>query len=77
MLTNVQQFLKLQVVNFYTTHNPKIKVAVIERVNGILKAKMFKYLTKIKTYLYLEVIDKLLTSYKNSVQSTIGMPRAK
>jgi hypothetical protein len=75
--TNVQQFLKRQGVDFHTTHNPDIKGAVIERFNRTLKTKMFKYFTKNNTYRYLDVIDKLLTSYNNSVHSTIGMPPSK
>jgi hypothetical protein len=42
----VQQYLKRQGVNFFTTHNPDIKGAVIERFNKSLKTRMFKYFTK-------------------------------
>jgi len=73
---SVQQYLKHQGVNFHTTHNHDIKGAVIERFNKSLKTRMFKYLTK-NTYCYLDVIDKLLTGYNNSVHSTIGMPPSK
>ena len=37
---------------------------------------MYKYSTKYKTYRYLDVIDKLLTS-DNPVHSTLGMSRSK
>jgi len=33
----MQQYPKLQGVNFHTTHNPDIKNAVIERFNKIFK----------------------------------------
>ena len=58
----VQQYLKRQGVDFHTTHNPDIKGAVIERFNRTLKTKMYKYLTKNKTYRYLDVINNLLAS---------------
>jgi hypothetical protein len=38
---------------------------------------MYKYFTKNNTCCYLDVIDELLTSYNNSVHSTIGMPPSK
>ena len=73
----VQQYLKRQGVNFHTTHNPDIKGAIIERFNRTLKTKMYKYFTKNNTYRYLDVINNLLTSYNNSVHSTISMPPSK
>ena len=73
----VQQYLKRQEVSFHTTHNPDIKGAVIERFNKSLKIRMYKYFTKNNTCRYLNVINKLLTGYNNSVHSTIGMPRSK
>jgi len=38
---------------------------------------MYKYFTKYNTYRYLDVINKLLTGYNNSVHSTIGIPPSK
>jgi transposase InsO family protein len=73
----VQQYLKRQGVSFHKTHNPDINGAVIERFNKSLKTRMFKYFTKNNTYRYLDVINKLLTGYSNSVHSTIGMPPSK
>ena len=73
----VQRYLKQQGVNFHTTHNPDIKGAIIERFNRTLKTKMYKYFTKNNTYRYLDVIGKLLTSYNNSIHSTVGMAPSK
>jgi len=72
----VQQYLKRQGVDVYTTYNPDRKGAVIERFNRTLKTKIYKYFTKNNTYRYLDVINKLLTSY-NSVHSTIAMAPSK
>jgi hypothetical protein len=38
---------------------------------------MYKYFTKYSTYHYLDVINKLLASYKYSVHYTVGMPPSK
>jgi len=73
----VQQYLNRQGVYFHTTQNPETKGAVIERFIKSLKMRMFKYFTKNNTYRYLDVINKLLTGYNNSIHSTIGMPPSK
>jgi transposase InsO family protein len=73
----VQQYLKRQGVNFHTIHNPDTKGAIIELFNRTLKTKMYKYFTKNNTCRYLDVINKLLTSYNNSVHSKIGMTPSK
>ena len=75
--STVLRYLKQQGVNFYTTHNPDIKGAIIERFNRTLKTKMYKYFTKNNTYRNLDVIGQLLTGYKNSVHSRVGMAPSK
>ena len=42
----VQHYLQRQGVSFYTTHNPDIKGAIIERFNRTSKMKMYKLFTK-------------------------------
>ena len=74
---SARKYLKCQGVNFYTTHNPEIKGAVTKRFNKSPKTRMYKYNTKNNTFRYLDFIDKLLTSYNNSVHSTIGMTPSK
>jgi len=69
----VQPYLKREGVDFHTTHNPDRKGAVIERFNRNLKTKTYKYFTKNNKYRYFDVINNLLTSYNNSVQSTRAM----
>ena len=58
-------------------HNPNIKGAVIERFSKSMKTRMYKYFKKDNTYRYLDVKTKLLTSYNNSVHSSICMPPSK
>jgi len=69
--------LKHQGESFHTTHNPDIKGAIVEGFYRTLKTKTYKYFKKNNTYRYLDVINKLLTGYNNSVHSAIGMPPIK
>ena len=73
----VLQYLKRQGLSFHLTQNPDIKCVVIEGFNISLKTRIYKYFTKNNIYRYLDVINKLLTGYNNSVHSTIGMPPTK
>jgi hypothetical protein len=75
--TTVQQYLKLQGVDFHTTHNPNIKENVIERFNRTVKTKMYKYFSRNNTYRYLDVINNLLASYNNTVHSSIAVAPGK
>jgi hypothetical protein len=69
----VQQFLKEQSVQYYTTNNPDIKCSVVERLNRSLKTKMWKYFAYAGTYKYTDVLPALVDSYNNTVHSAIGM----
>jgi len=70
---SVQEFLKSNNVRFFTADNPDIKGAFVERYNRTLKTKMWKYLTHKKSVRYIDVLDKLVDSYNNSVHSSIKM----
>ena len=70
-------FLSNQGVKFYTTNNPDIKASLVERFNRTLKTKMYKYFTKYATYKYVDVLPKLMSSYNNSVHSSIDIAPSK
>ena len=59
------------------THNLDIKGAIVERFQKSLKSRMYKFFIKNNIYRYLDVINKLVIGYNNSVHSTIGMPPSK
>jgi hypothetical protein len=69
--------LKLEGVEFHTTHKADKKAAFVERFNRTLKKKMYKYFNKFSTSLYLDTLSDLLDSYNRPVHSTIGMPSSK
>jgi transposase InsO family protein len=73
----VQRYLKNQVIEFHTTHIPDIKCALIETFNRTLKSKIYKYFTKHITYRYINILQKLLEGYNNTVHSTIGIAPCK
>ena len=69
----VQNVLKENMIHFFTSKNPDIKCAVIERFNRTLKTKMFKYFTANGTRKYIDVINEFLESYNSSYHRTIKM----
>ncbi|XP_035220248.1 uncharacterized protein LOC118193298 [Stegodyphus dumicola] len=67
---HVQNFLKKRNVHFFTTHNAT-KASVVERFNRTLKTKMWKYFTEMNTRRYIDVIDKLISSYNHTWHRSI------
>ena len=59
-------------IHHFTT-NSVMKASVVERFNRTLKTKMWKYLTAINSKRYIDVLDKLMVSYNNTVHSSIKM----
>jgi transposase InsO family protein len=70
---NVQNFLKLEGVEHFTSHDLEIKCAIVERFNRTLKSKMFKFFTAIGTRRYIDQLDNFLFSYNNTKHRTIKM----
>jgi len=68
---------------FYNNHVQKLltlfstkyeqKYSVIERWNRTMKEKMFKYFTANSTRKYVDILDKLVDRYNNTIHSSIGM----
>jgi transposase InsO family protein len=69
----VKQFLTKNGVKYFTTRNPDVKAAVVERVNRTLKSRMWRYLTYKNTYKYIDVLPKLVSAYNNSKHRSIKM----
>lgn len=72
--TNVkmQKFLKQHKVKFFTTQN-ETKASVVERFNRTLKTKMWKYLTHMNSYRYIDVLESLIKSYNSTYHTSIKM----
>nr|DAC81296.1 TPA_asm: integrase [Ladona dragonfly adintovirus] len=72
-----KKFLDDRGIKFYTTNNPDIKASIVERFNRTLKTKMYKYFTFANTFTYIDVLQKLLKSYNDSVHSSTGIQPSK
>jgi len=60
-------------MKFYTSENEDLKGAVVERFNGMVKEKMFRYFTYENTRRYTDVLEGLLHSYNNTYYRSIVM----
>lgn len=70
---NVQKFFKENQINHFTTQNPDVKAAVVERFNRTLKTRMWRYLHHENTLKYADVLQDFVSSYNNSFHRTIKM----
>ena len=59
----------------YSTENEE-KSCVIERFNRTIKQQNFKYFIANSTRKYIDVLDKLVDQYNNTVDSSIKMSLA-
>lgn len=69
----VKTFLSDNNVNYFTTKNPDVKAAVVERFNRTLKTRMWRYLTHKNTYRYIDSLEKLIYSYNRTRHTSIKM----
>ena len=67
-----KQYMNKKSIHYFTTKN-ETKCSVVERFNRTLKSKMWKYFTFKNSHVYLNVLPKLVSSYNNTVHSSIKM----
>ena len=68
----VQQLLKHHGIDFFTSEDPQIKCAVVERFNRTIKGRIWKYFTKSRLFRYVDVLPDLVSGYNNSIHRSIG-----
>lgn len=66
-------FMKDNDIRYNTTNNPDIKCSIAERVIRTIKTKIFKYLTHVNSYRYIDVLDQTVKSYNSDYHRTIRM----
>lgn len=71
----MQNILKKHII-FRTARNPDVKAAVVERLNRTLKERMWRYFTHRNTHRYIDVIQKIVFAYSNTLHSSIRMKPA-
>ena len=59
-------------IEIYSTENEE-KSSVCERWNRTIKEKMYKRFTMQNNTVYIEILPKILSSYNNSKNRSIGM----
>lgn len=69
----VQDFLKRNKINFFTTSNSETKACIVERYIRTIKSVLFKYFTHMNKCRYIHVLDKIVTAYNNKKHRSIGM----
>ena len=70
---SIQALLKKYGIHHFSTHNAETKASIVERFNGTLKTRMWRYFTKHQTWRYIDVLQDLLQSYNNTPHRSIGM----
>ena len=68
----VQELLTRYNVKFFTSQDPTIKCAVVERFNRTIKGRIWKYFSRSRTYRYIHVLADLVKGYNNSKHRSIG-----
>lgn len=68
-----QNVLKKHDIKFRVARNPDIKCSIVERVIRTLKERMYRYFSYKNTKRYVDVIQKIVHGYNNTVHSGTKM----
>ena len=68
-----KQFLKDHKIKQYATENVETKAALAERVIKSIKNVIYRYFTYANTSTYVNVISDIISSYNNTIHSSIGI----
>ena len=70
--TSFKKWLQNNGIVMYSTHNEG-KSVIAERFIRTIKSKIYKYMTSISKYVYIDKLDHILNEYNNTYQTTIKM----
>ena len=68
----MKSWLEKSGIEIYSNYNEG-KSIVAEKINRILKNKIYKYMTLISKIMYIDKLDDLVNKYNNTNHSTIKM----
>ena len=71
-----QNLLKREGIQFEVCRNPDIKCSIVERVQRIVRDKLYKYFTHKYTYRYVEVLADFVIDYNATVHASTGIAPA-
>lgn len=66
----VQSVFKKHDIHHYTYTNEEIKASFVERFQRTLKQRLYRYFTHSNNYRYIDVLQKMITSYNNTEHSS-------
>ena len=70
--TSFKKWLQNNGIVMYSTHNEG-KSVIAERFIRTIKSKIYKYMTSISKYVYIDKLDDILNEYNNTYHTTIKM----
>jgi len=75
MNARYSKLLDGQGIKMRVCRNSDVKCAVMERFKRTLKSKLYKWFTRNNTYRYVDVLDKYVTGYNDTVHSNPSSTR--
>jgi Integrase core domain len=69
---NVAKILAQENIKHVVTDNEEVKCACAERLIRTIKTKIYKYFTHFGKQRYVDIIQKVIESYNNTIHSAIG-----
>ena len=68
----LQRWLKKEGIHYFSTLGDA-KASVVERFNGTLKLRLYRYFTAANTTEYVDILPSLVQRYNEDVHRSIGM----
>jgi len=65
--------LKREGIKFLVCRNPDVKCSVVERAHRTIRDRLYKYFTYKNTFRYIDVLQKFVKAYNETVHSATGM----
>lgn len=70
--SEVKRFLAKQNIKVFYTQNSSVKSNYAERVIRSLKGKLYSYFVEKQTYRYIDVLQKIVSSYNHTPHASLG-----
>ena len=68
-----QAMLRKEGIQFQICKDPNVKCAIVERSHRTVREKLFRFMTHKITHRYIDVLQKFVKGYNDSVHSATGM----